>query len=147
MGAIVLPPWDAAGWRLAPVLGGYVAFLTLMSTMEEERSSKGLFTFCGLAMASAPAVGLAVTGPAERSRLVLALGLSMAMSVAVAAHTVASLKSLDRATIMRNVRWGVLAIIALDATFAAAHAGRWQALCILALAAPALALLPVFRRL
>ena len=48
---------------------------------------------------------------------------------------------------MSKVRWGVLGIIPLDASFLAVQ-GRWkEAGAVAALVIPALALLPAFRKL
>jgi 4-hydroxybenzoate polyprenyltransferase len=146
-GLIVLPPWDRGGYAQALVLGGYVFFLTLMSTLEERSMSRGLFTVCGLAMSAAPAVGLTLARAPSREQLVAAGALSIALSVALVAHTLASLRALTREAVMRNVRWGVLAIIVVDATFVTARAGWRAGAGVLALAVPALVLLPLFRRL
>ncbi len=127
----------AASWQPAAVLAGYVFFLTLMSTLEEGGGRKGLFAVCGLAMAAAP---LAL---ARNAHALIAGG---ALAGLLAVHTLVSLRSPDRAAVMRNVRWGVLGIIALDASFVMARDWRWG-LGLLGLALPALALLPLFRRL
>ncbi len=137
----------ACAYAPATVLAGYVFFLTLMSTLEERRMSTGLFVLAGFAMSAAPAVGLAIVRPVSQSNQLWAGAVALLLSAALIGHSLASVRGLDRAKVMRNVRWGVLAIIAVDATFVLARVG-WQAgLGVLALALPALLLLPLFRRL
>jgi 4-hydroxybenzoate polyprenyltransferase len=139
-GAIVIPPWDDAAYAQALVLGVYVFFLTVMSTLEEKALRKHVFALCGLAMAALPLAGLAL------GRSTGSIIAACALTALLAVHTLASLRALDRAAVMRNVRWGVLAIIAVDASFVMARDWRWG-LGVLGLAPPALALLPLFRRL
>ncbi len=141
LGAVVVPPWDRAGYAHALLLGGYVFFLTMLSTLEEKKVDRGVFLFCTVAMAGAPALSLVL------ARSPAAIASACVLGALLLVHALASLRSLDRAAVMRNVRWGVLAIIALDATFVMGKAGWREGLAVLALALPALLLLPLFRRL
>jgi len=141
LGAVVVPPWDRAGYAHAILLGGYVFFLTVLSTLEEKRVDRRIFLCCTVAMAGAPVLSLLL------ARSAAAIASASALGALLLLHALASLRSLDRAAVMRNVRWGVLAIIALDATFVMGRAGAREGLMVLALALPALALLPLFRRL
>ncbi|MBI2933072.1 MAG: UbiA family prenyltransferase [Planctomycetes bacterium] len=139
-GLLVVPAWGP-GYACALILGGYVFCVTLMSRLEERGAAKGRFTACAGGMAAAPVVGVAVIGLEP-----IAAAAAVALGLALLGHALASLRGLDRGKVMRNVRWGVLAIIGLDAMFVMAGAGWREGAAVLALAMPAVALLPVFRR-
>lgn len=141
VGLIAVPTGGQGAYLQAGVLGGYVLFLTLVSSLEEKGGPRNLFVGFGIAMGLAPLAGLAI-----RSSAGGIVG-SAALSAALLAHVLSVAGVLSPGRIMRVVRWGVLAIIPLDATFVLSS-GRWiEGAALAGLALPALLLLPLFRRL
>ncbi|MBI4565028.1 MAG: UbiA family prenyltransferase [Planctomycetes bacterium] len=139
-GATVPPDFRMFPWPAMATLGIYVFLLTLLSTHEEGNPRPQRVAWLGAGMAATPAVGLVLFRPWWNLA-------SLAPALFVAPWLAAAAMRPDREHIMRAVRWGVLAIILIDASLVAGS-GRWkESVAIAVLLAPALALLPLFRRL
>src|SRR6185295_15064322 len=140
LGAVVAgadPRTQAFPWGPVGILAAFVFALTLWSTREERpHEGRGLLLFLGAGMALLPLSGMLMEG-----RYAWALA---AASIWVLPWVLRAVIRPDRTRIMQAVRWGVLGIIPLDASFLAAQ-GRWtEAAGVAGLLIPALALLPVF---
>jgi len=143
LGAVVAgvdPRSPAFPWGPVGILAAFVFFLTFWSTREERpHEGRGLLALLGLGMAAMPLCGVLLSRPNP-----WAFG---AASIWVVPWVIGAVIRPDRSRIMQAVRWGVLGIIPLDASFLAAG-GRWsEAAAVAGLLIPALALLPVFRKL
>jgi len=127
-------------WIPISILAAYVFILTLWSTREDiHGGSRGLLGLLGGGLIVVPLAGAVTPLPARWA--------AGAASVWIWPWIVRALSRPEPARLMQVVRWGVLGIIPLDASFLAAR-GRWaEAAVVAGLLVPALALLPVFRKL
>jgi len=133
-GDVILP------WAPMAILAGYVFFLTLWSTREEKPGrGREALAAAGAGMILVPLAGLALPRP---------MGWPLvAAPLWILPWVLRALVRPDANRLMQAVRWGVLGIIPLDASFLAAQ-GRWmEAAAVAGLLIPALALLPLFRKL
>ena len=127
-------------WLPAAVLAVYVFLLTLWSTREDRPGEgRGFMAIVGAGMAWAPLAGALRPVPFRWPALLPA--------VWIAPWILRAIIRPEPGRRMQVVRWGVLGIILVDASFLAAL-GRWtEAGVVAGLILPALALLPLFRRL
>jgi 4-hydroxybenzoate polyprenyltransferase len=143
LGAIVvgvLPGRLEFPWPAAAVLGGYVFALTLWSTREDVRGQgRGALAVIGALLAWMPVAGAIKEVPARWA--------SLAASIWILPWILRALVRPEPARLMQVVRWGVLGIIVLDASFLAARSRWTEAGAVGGLIAPALLLLPMFRKL
>lgn len=132
------PRLSSFPWIPIVILAGYVFVLTLWSTREDDpKGNRGLLAVLGVGMLAVPLAGAGV-----QVRWPAALP-----SLWIFPWIVRAMLRPERARLMQVVRWGVLGIILLDASFLAVRA-RWiEAGAVAALIVPALVLLPVFRKL
>ncbi|HTF57720.1 MAG TPA: UbiA family prenyltransferase [Planctomycetota bacterium] len=132
----------AAGFPWAPlaILAAFVFVLTLWSTREERpQEGRGLLSLLGAGLVLVPLSGILLTRPVPWA--------AGAASLWILPWVIRAMFRPERDRIMQAVRWGVLGIIPLDASFLASN-GRWpEAVVVAGLLIPALALLPVFRKL
>jgi hypothetical protein len=120
-------------WVAVAILAGYVFVLTMWSTREERSGGRGALALLGLGLVAVPLAG--------------ARWASAAASAWILPWVARAVARPEPARLMQVVRWGVLGIILLDASFLAAR-DRWiEAGAVAALMVPALSLLPLFRRL
>jgi 4-hydroxybenzoate polyprenyltransferase len=136
----MMPTRPEFPWIPIAVLAAYVFALTLWSTGEDRGGGRrGFPALVGSALAWAPLSAAIRPAPHRWAALIPSLWILPWVLRAVARP--------EPVRMMQVVRWGVLGIILLDASFLAAL-GRWtEAGVVAALILPALALLPVFRRL
>ena len=121
-------PWVAMG-----TLAAYVFVLTLWSTREDRAGGRGVLAVLGAGLVAVPLIG--------------ARWVSAAASLWILPWVLRALVRPEPARLMQVVRWGVLGIILLDASFLGARE-RWvESGAVAALLVPALVLLPVFRKL
>lgn len=134
------PRTAAFPWIAVAILAGYVFVLTMWSTREDRPGAgRGLLALLGAGLVAIPLAGALKPGPGRWAAAV--------PSIWILPWVVQALLRPEPARLMRAVLWGVLGIIPLDASFLAAQ-GRWTETALVAgLIVPALALLPVFRRL
>lgn len=127
-------------WIPVAILASYVFILTLWSTREDIRAEgRGLLALLGLGLVAIPLAGAMKPGPARWAAAV--------PSAWILPWVLRALIRPEPARLMQVVRWGVLGIILLDASFLAVGE-RWiEAGALASLVIPALALLPVFRKL
>jgi len=127
-------------WIPIAVLSAYVFALTLWSTREDRGDGRrGFPALVGAALAWVPLAAALRPSPHRWTALVPSLWILPWVLRAIARP--------GPERMMQVVRWGVLGIILLDASFLAAL-GRWaEAGAVAGLIVPALALLPVFRKL
>lgn len=143
LGVVVVTP-DLAEARgnigpCAAVLAMYVFFLTLWSTREDRPGCRAFPAGVGAAITWTPILAALRPAPARWA--------AMIPSMWILPWVIRAIARPDRDRMMQVVRWGVLGIIPLDASFLAVS-GRWaEAAAVAALVLPALALLPVFRKL
>ncbi|HKS16592.1 MAG TPA: UbiA family prenyltransferase [Planctomycetota bacterium] len=142
MGALAvgaLPVSPEFPWIPIAVLSAYVFALTMWSTREDQAGSRGYLAVIGAAMAWIPLASALKPAPWRWTALLPSLW--------IAPWVVRALVRPERGRLMQVIRWGVLGIIVLDASFLAAL-GRWtEAGVVAGLLIPALLLLPVFRKL
>jgi 4-hydroxybenzoate polyprenyltransferase len=143
LGAVVAgadPRTQAFPWAPVAVLAAFVLVLTAWSTREDRpREGRGLLAILGAGLVLVP-----ISGALLPRSVPWAAG---AASLWILPWVLRALVRPDRERLMQVVRWGVLGIIPLDASFLAAD-GRWmEAAAVAGLLVPALALLPVFRKL
>jgi 4-hydroxybenzoate polyprenyltransferase len=120
-------------WVAAAILAGYVFVLTMWSTREERTGGRGALALLGAGLVAVPLAG--------------ARWASAAASAWILPWVLGALVRPEPVRLMRVVRWGVLGIILLDASFLAAK-DRWnESAAVAALIVPALLLLPLFRKL
>ena len=127
-------------WISISILAAYVFILTLWSTREDVRGgNRGLLGLLGGGLVVIPLAGAVTPLPARWAAIL--------PSVWIWPWIVRAISRPEPARMMQVVRWGVLGIIPLDASFLAAR-GRWaEAAAVAGLLVPALALLPAFRKL
>ena len=134
-----LPGSPEFPWIPIAVLAAYVFALTLWSTREDQDGTRGPLALIGSAMIWIPIASALKPAPARWTALLPSLW--------IAPWVVRALIRPERGRLMQVVRWGVLGIIVLDASFLAAL-NRWtEAGVVASLLVPALLLLPVFRKL
>ena len=136
----VFPGSEDFPWIPITILAAYVFILTMWSTREEIRDSgRGLLALLGLGLVAIPLAGALGPLPAPWA--------AAAASVWILPWVVRALARPEPSRLMQVVRWGVLGILPLDASFLATQ-GRWpEAAAVAGLLLPALVLLPLFRRL
>lgn len=147
---VSVPPWHQGAYLQAGILAAYVVFLTLLSTTEEREGPRNLFAVSGIAMALTPALGLLLVDPSRSASLApwaAVVGVVTLLGAALLAHLGVCLRRFERSRIMRHVRWSILGIIVLDASLVLGQRPWVEGAAVAALAVPALALFPVFRRL
>jgi 4-hydroxybenzoate polyprenyltransferase len=134
------PRTAAFPWIAISILGAYVFILTLWSTREDTRDGhRGFLALLGGGLIVIPLAGTVRPDAARWA--------AVAASAWILPWVVRALLRPEPARLMQTVRWGVLGILPLDASFLATQ-GRWAEAAIVAgLIVPALALLPLFRRL
>jgi len=127
-------------WGAMVVLAAYVFLLTLWSTYEETAGGKALLAPLGAGIVLAPGAGIFLQGGVGAWTYFVPVAWMLPWVGRAVLHP-------GRERMIQVVRWGVLGIILIDAAFVASS-GRWLAgLAVAALLAPALALLPAFRKL
>jgi len=143
LGAVAMgadPRTAAFPWIPIAILAAYVFLLTMWSTREDRAGGgRGFLALLGAGLVAVPLAGAMKPVPGRWA--------AAAASIWILPWIALALLRPVPSRLMRVVRWGVLGIIPLDASFLAAQ-GRWtEAAAVAALIVPALALLPVFRRL
>jgi 4-hydroxybenzoate polyprenyltransferase len=128
-------PWISTG-----VLAAYVFVLTLWSTREDRPGTSRIFpAIVGTALIWTPLAGALRPVPRPWAALLA--------SAWIAPWVFRAVRKPDPGRMMQVVRWGVLGIIVLDASFLGAL-GRWsEAGVVFSLLIPALMLLPLFKKL
>ncbi len=142
LGAVVVGVSPSGGdfpWIPAVVLAAYVFALTVWSTREDRPGGRGFPAVVGAAMFWTPMLAALRPSTARWAALIPSSWILPWVARAIARP--------EPNRMMQVVRWGVLGIIPLDASFLAAQ-GRWtEAAVVGGLLLPALTLLPVFRKL
>jgi len=136
----VLPGSEQFPWVPVTILACYVFILTLWSTREEMRDGgRGLPALLGIGLVAIPLAGAVPPLPARWA--------AAAASLWILPWVLRSILRPEPARLMQTVRWGVLGILPLDASFLAVEARWLEAGAVAGLLVPALLLLPLFRRL